>query len=1058
VLGGIFRPILKLAVMVGAVLFGTVLLAGIAVFPLHHMHPATPQFMKTVGAGIPVLCFGAGFLALVFAKEWRVMKYAAPVGFIAPYVVFALSSFIALPYVLSTMTPVQLVAVGIAVVSIVMVIFDGLTGRLSGSPWLYRPFRQKTTHGFPDVVYPIAGSQSSTSQAQVGAFEIVETPEEYVRNSERPDVRVWEPYRNVLRAMMAAGAPLGHRLEQSNGVTREFYLTLGKTASTLLENMNLLQRVLESILPKFQFARHDTFTSLTITEGAVGSLSGEILTAENARQRADPVTVVAEAMLTLENGVFQTFALPVSPGIIRSFRRVMTGRSYKSKMQKAQHTISAKKGGLFSGGSEASSTVVDVETATKADSLYQKYQRYRVEHACNVEIVAVCWGLGEEQSEKEARHILEVAKSAIVPSDAAKDLKVRIHKGKDLLQRVMSGFPIGETTLHTLEETAILFTLPRCDIGVVFSKRGTFSTATKPIPTVIPPEPILEVLDPAERKLVYSEWIAPKQNAIILGNPIGAGGSPIAGQFVWFHPQKFESHVLVLGNIRSGKTTTAFSIVAQTIRCGIKVLILVPRRPSDWIPLIYLFPDDLWILKVGGNAGNRFGINMFRPPNGVTVANWIRALGDVLSSWMPNDRVMRIHLDDVLHATYRNCGWDSKTDTRGRPILLSDLWDAIEEVCLNIPYGDEVRQNFYGAIYSRISNLIRNKILVDMYNTEEGITWEQLATHNIIIDTQDLLSDEDNSFFMALIATGIHLYKMVHSTKEITNLLVLEEASYILKRPKDTDFYGPDSGSFAVSRILDILTTGGGNGLGVMILEQVPTRLVPEAIKLVVNTIVHALGDESERALVAGHIGIGPDRYDHLQQMRKGETVVYLEGEGAPRSVKILPLDKHLDFPLPDGKVTDAKIASFMKPVFDRHPNLSSHVDIPDDIIERIERAKPSEGGAPESGELIGQKAPKIEVLERIDIHDFVDHHVRVFALTPEFVNNLAIRLQSAKEGDFDPLVTMVTEVSEGFLYEGVKQSWIAERVMVHSNDLYPDMLDKRMMSAALVMLEEQIG
>ena len=113
--GSILKPILKLAMMFGAVLFGTVLLAGMAVFPLHHMNPATPQFMRTIGAGIPLLCFGAGFLALVFAKEWRVLKYVAPVGFLAPCVVFVISSLFVLPQILSTMTPMEIVIISIPI-------------------------------------------------------------------------------------------------------------------------------------------------------------------------------------------------------------------------------------------------------------------------------------------------------------------------------------------------------------------------------------------------------------------------------------------------------------------------------------------------------------------------------------------------------------------------------------------------------------------------------------------------------------------------------------------------------------------------------------------------------------------------------------------------------------------------------------------------------------------------------------------------------------------------------------------------------------------------------
>ncbi|MFX1484509.1 MAG: hypothetical protein ACFFCP_15125, partial [Promethearchaeota archaeon] len=213
-LGGIFKPILKLAAMLGAVLFATILLAGMAVLPLHYMNPATPQLLRTVGAGIPILCFGAGFLALVFTREWRVLKYAAPVGFLAPCVVFAISSVFALPQILSTMTPLEIATVCIVAVSGVVIVYDGFFGGLSGSPWLYRSIRQKTSYGLSDVGSSVAVSESTTNIVRVGAFEVVETPEEYIKDSEKPDIRVWEPFRNVLRAMMATGAPLGYRLER----------------------------------------------------------------------------------------------------------------------------------------------------------------------------------------------------------------------------------------------------------------------------------------------------------------------------------------------------------------------------------------------------------------------------------------------------------------------------------------------------------------------------------------------------------------------------------------------------------------------------------------------------------------------------------------------------------------------------------------------------------------------------------------------------------------------------------------------------------------------------
>ncbi|TFH01977.1 MAG: hypothetical protein E4H14_18050, partial [Candidatus Thorarchaeota archaeon] len=691
-LGSILKPLVKFAAMCAAVVIPTMYLSGIVVTPLHYVPSSTPQILKTVGAIIPIIFLGAGIAVLVFLKDWRVLKYSGPLGIIAPSVFALAGCFISIPQILSVLNPFQIALVMIAITIISLVFADFITGKFSGTPWLKR-FTTKQSSSPYKSGSSVAVSASTTSIESVGAYEIVEIPEEYVFDTQNPNPRFWEPFRNLLRAMMASGAPFGFRFERIWGQTRLYYLTLGRTSHNLRENMDLLQRLLNSMLPKFCFKRLESFTSLQTDQGVVGNLTGNILSIENPRQKPDPMTVIAESLLQLENGVFQIFASPVAPGVMRSFRRMMTNRDYRSTMQKAQHTVSTRRGGLFSGGGETSSTVVDIETTTEADKLFRKYQRFSIEHACNGEISVACWGSKIEQAERDARLILEVTKSTLVPDDPTNDLKVRVYRKLPLFKHILSGRPIGRTTLLTPEEFAMLFTISRCDVSITLSKRQAFSTATKPVPESVETSVVSVSDEHLERKLVYSEWKYPNHNAIFLGNPMSVNGCGMAGQFVWFYPQKLESHLAIYGNTRSGKTTTALSVVAQAMKCGLHVLALIPMRSSDWITLMHLFPDSFWIFQVGGNSDLSLRLNMFQPPPGVQVAEWIVALGDLLSSWMPNDRVMRMHLDDVLHTAYRNCGWDIDNNKAGRPILLSDLWNAIEEVCLNIPYGNEMRQN-----------------------------------------------------------------------------------------------------------------------------------------------------------------------------------------------------------------------------------------------------------------------------------------------------------------------------------------------------------------------------
>ncbi|MHA1423333.1 MAG: hypothetical protein ACTSRQ_12705 [Candidatus Thorarchaeota archaeon] len=1057
-IGAILKPVLKYAVKGGVAIACAVFLAGIVVEPLHHIPQTTPQILRVIGAGTSFFVLLVGFGALIFVKDWRLLKYTLPIGIIAPSAIYLVSYALVLPQIVALLSPTEIILIIILSTSGIIILIDMLTGKFSGTPW----FKSLSVARQPAATYnagsSVAISASTTSIDLVGAYEIVEMPEEYIFDTQPSNPKFWEPFRNMLRAMMASRAPFGFRFERIMGMTRLYYLTLGNSTENLQSNLDLLKRLLSSMLPKFRFERRERFTPTQFVDGVVGTLTGEILSIENPRQCPDPMTVIAESLLQMENGIFQIYATPVAPGVMRSFKRMMTNREYRSTMQKAQHTISTKRGGLFSGGGESSTTVVDIETTTEADRLFRKHQRQSVEHACNAEISVACWGRKDVQSERNARLILEVTKSTIVPDDPTNDLKVRIYKKPELAKHIVSGRPIGRTTLLTPEEFAMLFTLSKCDVSIVLSKKQAFSTATRPVPESVETSVVPVSDEQLERKLVYSEWKFPNHNAIFLGNPMSINGCGMAGQFVWFYPQKLESHLAIYGNTRSGKTTTAVSVTAQAMKCGIHVLALIPMRSADWMTLMHLFPDSFWIFKVGGDSDLSLRLNMFQPPPGVQVAEWIVALGDLLSSWMPNDRVMRMHLDDVLHTAYRNCGWDIDNNKVGRPILLSNLWDAIEEVCLNIPYGNEMRQNFYGAIYSRFSKLIRNKILVEVYNTEEGITWEQIANNSIMICTEGLSSEEDRSFLMGLVSTGLHMYKRANQTKDITNLLVLEEASYLLKNPDGADHYGHNMSHFTVNRIVEILTTGGGNGLAVMILEQFPGRLLPAVVKLIVNTIVHAMGEGDERGLIGGHIGVDDKRIEHVHQLGKGETIVFLEGEGATRSVKILPLNKFLDFPLPNRKIKDAEIIKHMEPVHEKFPGLKKSTAIPKEIKDRIERAKPSSQTSPTPAQSIPIESSAIKVKESKNVHEFLDNHILDLVQNPKFVNNLVKRMEPLKEGDFEPLVTMVINVTEEFVYDGVKQLWVAECLVKHTHDLYPNMLSQHLMVSTLERLQEQLG
>ncbi|MFW9894004.1 MAG: hypothetical protein ACFFFO_17505 [Candidatus Thorarchaeota archaeon] len=886
---------------------------------------------------------------------------------------------------------------------------------------------------------------------RVLAVELKEVPHAYTHPEEdkQNPLEMIEAFHSIARALVSI--PFGWRIQRSYGDTRILFFTWSQDEVALLHYKTLLLDAVREGLKDFSF-EVTTMPEPNFREGssaAAAIINGVPLSIKDENQNRTPLEMTAGVLREMENGIFQVF---VEPYKISKSKLKGIENQYRRLVERSETTVSKENQSWF-GPQHESKTIVNPKAKRDAKTLERQIERLSSPNLHRVTVAALSWNRDVTNADLDMRRIVTSFIGALRPDNKLEEYTIEFKRKQRDITKLMAGLPVGKSSILTSDQVAGYLVIPRKDMGIRVTKREKFSIATEPLPKP-PVQPITEVKSSDER--ILCKWVSDRDDVIILGNPMNEGGTPLAGKFEWFRPQQFESHFGIYGNVRTGKTTTALSLTAQASKCGLRTMILVPRRSYDWTSLVYLNPD-LWIFTAGDPDIAPLRINIFQPPNGVALSKWMKVLVDIMSGWLPNDRVMSMHFDDIVHTVYRNCGWRSKGNVQGRPILLSDLWDAVEEVGTSLDYGDELRQNFYGALYSRVTSMLRNHVVVDMYNTEEGVTFEELASNDVLIDMEGL-PQQDRALLMGILAAGIHMYKMANPTRKITNVLVLEEASYLLQKPRVQDDYGPDANQMAVDRILDMLTTAGGNGLGVVLIEQLPGRLVDDAVKLVVNVVVHAIGDEDERKIVGGHIGVNDDQLNHLLQMRKGETLIRLEGQSIPKSVMILPLNKFLKMDMPIQQVTGERIKSVMERVFAGHPHLNATIELPDTIMSRVERSKPVDPAATDRVTPTRVPSAKTDAWESQKLHEFLDTEMRSFAQEPRYVNNLVFRMEAVKEGDIEPLVEMILDVSEEFIYEGSSQYYVAERLLTHSNDLYPNLLGRNQMNEALVVIQERIG
>ncbi|MCK5303455.1 MAG: DUF87 domain-containing protein, partial [Candidatus Thorarchaeota archaeon] len=364
-------------------------------------------------------------------------------------------------------------------------------------------------------------------------------------------------------------------------------------------------------------------------------------------------------------------------------------------------------------------------------------------------------------------------------------------------------------------------------------------------------------------------------------------GKPIETKPVVLSPKMLASHVGIYGNTGYGKTTTCVSIVAQAYRNAIVPVILVPDKVDDWRLLKDLYPE-FRIFTAGNPDVAPLHINMWDVPPGVSVGKYIDRMIDVHTAALPNDGVISMHFDDVLNTMYENCGWSRMGNVRGRPILLSDLYEAVQEVAeVHIKYGEERKRDFYGALDARLRSMLRNDVIVDMYNTMKGLTIPELLKHPTIIEMRDL-SPDDRTLLTGILTVGISEYLTANPRKELGHLLVLEEAHHFLKRVGGSITYAePTSKQRAIDNIVEMLRTQRGKGLGLVLVDQLPSSIAPEAVKLPSNVIIHTLTDMEERVLVGRQALCTDAQIKHIGGMGVGETVVRLMIDRVPRNVQV---------------------------------------------------------------------------------------------------------------------------------------------------------------------------
>jgi hypothetical protein len=280
--------------------------------------------------------------------------------------------------------------------------------------------------------------------------------------------------------------------------------------------------------------------------------------------------------------------------------------------------------------------------------------------------------------------------------------------------------------------------------------------------------------------------------------------------------------------------------------------------------------------------------------------------------WPPLPEV----LEQCLYRVYEDRGWDVTSNTNSRldeggdvadafPTL-SDLVATADEVTRQLGYEADIKGNIRAALLTRLNGL-RVGSKGRMLDVQRSFPMHVLLQHPTVLELEGVGDDDDTAFLMGLLFIRLVEHRRAAgATTSLRHLLVIEEAHRLLAAagPQREQERGDPRGK-AVETFTHLLSEIRAYGEGVIVADQVPTKLAPDIIKNTNLKIAHRVVASDDRAALAGAMAMSERQAHALATFAVGEAAVFSDGDDAPIMVRVPPVKDDLTTAPPD----DASVA-----------------------------------------------------------------------------------------------------------------------------------------------------
>lgn len=493
--------------------------------------------------------------------------------------------------------------------------------------------------------------------------------------------------------------------------------------------------------------------------------------------------------------------------------------------------------------------------------------------------------------------------------DKNKDIDISmlpmLYFDKSIIHPIHGSFSGYSSAVNT-EELSILAALPHNDIdGVSVSKVSSFGlTQAKNID---------------------------KYSSIEIGNVLNRRKK--THQRFRLSLEALNSHLFVSGITGSGKSNTIKYILtglqSKQLEHKIPFLVIEPAK-SEYKHLLSNI-KELRIFRPGAKDDifkfNPFVFEHSRKNSSVTLTKHVDMLKTTFNSAFPMYGPMPYILEEAIHKIYEDKGWNFETEDHpfftdsseadyDRKCLLfpnmQDLKQKVLEVVDSAGYYQDLQNNIKAALKTRINNLTigaKGKI----FNSRHAFDAELLFEKPTIIELSHIVDDEEKAFLMGLLLNKLYQYKEEKgSSSRLKHITVIEEAHRLLPNISlDKSSEDASAKARAIETFTNILAEIRAYGEGIIIADQIASKLHRDVIKNTNIKIVHRTMDYEDREIIGKSINLNDDQILDVAELKAGEAIVHNRDVHQAFMVKIDEFQ--------GDKIQNEKVDDFQRAFLSKH-------------------------------------------------------------------------------------------------------------------------------------------